>query len=634
MGGFQRSCSLFSSQGVALATATVLCAFFSLVLLVVMGPDDYQATLSALLLENKTVWAWETMSVSVFVMPFFVVFRNLLAAVLGASFGFFILLWCTTQKLLHLDLPILASDLLLTTSLHGLIHYAPEWPVLVGLGLLACFLLSLLLKQGRIAFAIRPNLVFAVFVASLCWVWSLADSRSPFHGPLSSALELPSQLNWNVRNLASKKGATTLFFHSFQTMQHGRPPGLSVNQTLKLLQDTSRIPAVGGLKLKEPAGTRMQASTPPMALAPKELRHVVVVLLESFMDPQQFSFRLPGDPIARLRSAASGDSSILVQVPTYGGFTANTEFEFLTGIEMSSLPDGSVPFTNLLHKPIYSIARDFSRAGYKTVAIHNYYPGSWHRYSAWPLLGFGQVEFLALPAPLHQKRWPSDTIVFDRIEEVLSQATQPHLIYAVTVGMHGPYDYTAPASPTVRPPDFGNARPPRALAALHNYFHKLLELDAPLSEFVQRLKRANVDYVMFGDHQPSATLPFVQDLKPAKGSGTLPISSRQYLTAGFVSLRHGKQSFRQSRVSVHCLGSLILENTLKAAGDMAVLNYRKCAASGFMRRSDAQADFSLQRVEDRAIAFDVLNHSLGLTASEADPNSVGQTQTRLLSMPR
>ena len=99
--------------------------------------------------------------------------------------------------------------------------------------------------------------------------------------------------------------------------------------------------------------------------------------LEIDEEPLKFFRRLQQDGIR-------GD----ILVPSFGNGTANTEFEFLTGLSKEFLPDASVPYMQYINQNTNSIVRDLNKLGYKTVAIHPYWEYGYRRNLVYECFGF------------------------------------------------------------------------------------------------------------------------------------------------------------------------------------------------------------------------------------------------------
>jgi phosphoglycerol transferase MdoB-like AlkP superfamily enzyme len=80
-------------------------------------------------------------------------------------------------------------------------------------------------------------------------------------------------------------------------------------------------------------------------------------------------------------------------VNTFGGGTANTEFEFLTGMTIGNYPYPVMPYNNFVKRNKYSIARYFNNLGYKTVAMHPYTATNYHRDKVYKRFGFDELMF-------------------------------------------------------------------------------------------------------------------------------------------------------------------------------------------------------------------------------------------------
>ena len=76
-----------------------------------------------------------------------------------------------------------------------------------------------------------------------------------------------------------------------------------------------------------------------------------------------------------------------------GGNTANTEFEFLTGLSMYFLPTGSIPYQQYIKSEVPSLASQLSSVGYTSVSMHPYYPKGWNRDTVYDDLGFEEKYF-------------------------------------------------------------------------------------------------------------------------------------------------------------------------------------------------------------------------------------------------
>lgn len=231
---------------------------------------------------------------------------------------------------------------------------------------------------------------------------------------------------------------------------------------------------------------------------------VIVVMSESLFDPT----RLPGltfeqDPLPTVhrlqREAASGS----LYPPTFGGGTANTEFEFLTGHSMRFLPPGSVPYQQYLRRKQRSMASIFAANGYRTEAAHIYHRWFWERDAVYQHLGFQRFTTMEQVDLGEQKLfYPPDALLTKEIMRALTADHSPLFMFGISVEAHGPYEPNRYEDAAVH---FSGPLDDDARAELSTYVEAISHADhelALLIEFLEKRGRPAV-LVFFGDHLPS-----------------------------------------------------------------------------------------------------------------------------------
>lgn len=235
--------------------------------------------------------------------------------------------------------------------------------------------------------------------------------------------------------------------------------------------------------------------------APAEPVDVVIYMAESLWDPTQLGVSLTGDPLPFLRGLMATHTSGHLISPTFGGGTANAEFELLTGMSASFVPDGSFPYQHYVLKPVEALPSLFRGAGYHTAAIHPFHAWYWSRDVVYPLLGFDEFQSLSeFPGARLEGPWVSDEALVDRILAQLDKP-RPQFVMAITMSTHGPYSLPLTGAEEVRVK--GDVSPDNALL-LTNYAHKLRQTDRALERLVHALEQRprRTLLVVFGDHLP------------------------------------------------------------------------------------------------------------------------------------
>ncbi|MBR5280279.1 MAG: LTA synthase family protein [Clostridia bacterium] len=191
----------------------------------------------------------------------------------------------------------------------------------------------------------------------------------------------------------------------------------------------------------------LSKQTPPSATT--EIKNLIVIQLESFMDPYQIEGAVyERDPMPFLRSLQDEYTSGTIRVPTYGGTTVRSEFEFLTGMNLTLLePQGGKsfnPYTKYLYnQSVDSLARALKEQGFKTTALHNYQGEFFYRNDVYKNLGFDcfiPYELMSGVEKRNGKIWANDSIFVSQYENIFANtSSEKNFIFNVTVQLHGNY---------------------------------------------------------------------------------------------------------------------------------------------------------------------------------------------------
>lgn len=258
----------------------------------------------------------------------------------------------------------------------------------------------------------------------------------------------------------------------------------------------------GGAYSAEAVRSALGRDVEPPAPVPAEPVDVVIFMAESLWDPTQLGVRFSTDPMPFLRGLSAAHSAGHLISPAFGGGTANAEFELLTGMSASFVPDGAFPYQHYVLKPVEALPSLFRGAGYRTAAIHPFHGWYWSRDVVYPLLGFDTFQALAgFEGARMEGPWVSDEAVVDRILQQLSDARQPQFVMAITMSTHGPYSLPLTGAEEVQV--LGELSPDNKLL-LTNYAHKVRQTDRALERLVKALEQRprGTLLVVFGDHLP------------------------------------------------------------------------------------------------------------------------------------
>jgi phosphoglycerol transferase MdoB-like AlkP superfamily enzyme len=237
--------------------------------------------------------------------------------------------------------------------------------------------------------------------------------------------------------------------------------------------------------------------------SPEPPPDLILFIVESFMDPLNLGLQFTADPIPTFHAIGRQWSSGNVVVPVFGGTSANTEFELLTGLSMYFLPDESCPYRQYLTRDIPSLPRLLHKHGYRTIAIPADPPYLFNRRAAFRHLGFD--SWLFPEADPKTPRTPDDEFASDEaiVDSVINAARGKGPFFAMTFtgGTHFPWEY-----PNYLDSDLDIVNPLKASdrSKLKTYINALRVEDKALKKLIAHFEKADRKTVILvlGDHLP------------------------------------------------------------------------------------------------------------------------------------
>ncbi len=239
---------------------------------------------------------------------------------------------------------------------------------------------------------------------------------------------------------------------------------------------------------------------------PDEKPNILFVQLESFFDVARMKdLVFSEDPTPTFTQLQNDFPSGTLHVPSIGAGTANTEFEIISGMDLSYFGAGEYPYkTILLDTPCESTAFVLSDLGYNTHAIHNNKATFYSREECYPNLGFRgftSVEYMN-GVSYNPLGWAKDDVLTAEILSALDMTSGSDYIYTVSVQGHGGY----PSQPLGETPIklTSGLLDEEKVYAWEYYVNQLREMDNFLRELTEALAARDEKciLVLFGDHLP------------------------------------------------------------------------------------------------------------------------------------
>lgn len=258
---------------------------------------------------------------------------------------------------------------------------------------------------------------------------------------------------------------------------------------------------------------RIQATVPwETTEVPEDTPNIIVVLLESFVDPYDINFlEYSQDPTPNFHNLLNNYSTGYLKVPVVGAGTANTEFEILTGMRMQYFGTGEYPYkTTLKETDCESIASVLDSLGYGTHVVHNNGGNFYSRANAFSMMGFDTFtskECMNIQEYTPLGSWPTDNILIsETLKAMDATPDQPDFVYTITVQGHGDY----PTEKVIENPEVvvSGAEDESSNYAWEYYINEIHEVDKFIGNLTAELSKRDEKtiVVFFGDHLPTMGL--------------------------------------------------------------------------------------------------------------------------------
>ncbi len=271
---------------------------------------------------------------------------------------------------------------------------------------------------------------------------------------------------------------------------------------------------------------------------------VIILQSESLIDPGDLQQLNKKYSLNFIRSNISKDKQGYVVPPVWGGYTLQTEFEVLTGISTNFFGSRAA-YYDLPLDTVPSIPKIFHSNQYKTIALHPNDGKYWNRNIAFQKLGFAEFKDLQ-----HYWQWKddrkfknshnliSDYTFIKSILQELDQVSSPTLLFAISLGNHGPWGMFDDSEEINLPLEDSQKK------ILSDYLHTTKEVDDSfkiLFNYLKQRKRPTL-LIFYSDHLPGfgdlySSIPFKNNRSPVSqgvplfvwSNYPLPYSLPEYL---------------------------------------------------------------------------------------------------------
>lgn len=299
---------------------------------------------------------------------------------------------------------------------------------------------------------------------------------------------------WRPLESYYRQGFLPAFISGAQTIRPPRPTDYTTDDAEALIEDYAEQYDAGDGASDERTAAEQQFD--------EEQPTVIAIMNETFSDLSIYQQMHAGyEGPEYFKSISDCVSRGKLYVSAYGGGTANTEYEFLTGNSMANLGSGVYPYTIYNLMDTENLAAQFKNLGYDTTAMHPNHATNWNRENVYEDFGFDQ--FLAIDDFQDAETlrgMVTDRATYDKILELLDDNENPQFIFDVTMQNHSGYDTgLVPVDKQLNLSIDGVYD-----SEVNEYVSLIQESDRALEYFIEQLSQLDrkVVVVFFGDHQP------------------------------------------------------------------------------------------------------------------------------------
>lgn len=396
-------------------------------------------------------------------------------------------------KLIFRGDPLYPSDFTQITHMQSVIpmvmdYFSWSYIFVIIVSIVACIVAGIYMRRYiqnvKIHLGIRALLV----VGSIFVLYAYGNFANTFMNKVFQKSGVDFVL-WNQNENYASNGFVLGFISNLDTTVMEKPKNYSKENMLQIANDIKKQYSgnIGNQKKKEKP-------------------NIIFVMSESFWDPTKVTnLSFSEDPVPNLHHYIENFPGGQTISPTFGGNTANVEFEALTSYSMSLLKPGSIPYQQVItnKKEIPSIPTALKKEGYYTSAIHSFGRTFFKRDDVYKVLGFDKfnaddtMENVDIDGD-----YISDLAMSKEIIAELEKQKQPTFIHAVTMQNHFPFTEDRFGENLIEISGLENEE---SKGELETYTEGLRRSDEALQYLIEQLD--NLDrptlLVFFGDHLPS-----------------------------------------------------------------------------------------------------------------------------------
>ncbi len=289
--------------------------------------------------------------------------------------------------------------------------------------------------------------------------------------------------------------------------------------------------------------------------AEEDMPHVILIMNESLSDVRSVSdVELSQENMTFLDSLKENTIRGFANVSTFGGGTANSEFEVFTGCTMAFLPVNYYPYQQAMRRPVDSMVSQMEDYGYRTVSIHPEPETNWNRKNVYSYYDFDEKLFdKAFEGAERIHSGVSDAETYNKMIEIYENraAGEKLFMFDLTMQNHAGYDQSDEPDEVQA---LGLNQP-----ELDEYLSLVKISDEAFEDLINYFAAQDEKVVicMFGDHQPWV-FDLIAGTNRAEGSAASELVMGKYRTPYVIWANYDIEEVEGYDISLNYLGGMVM----------------------------------------------------------------------------
>ncbi len=328
---------------------------------------------------------------------------------------------------------------------------------------------------------------------------------------------------WSWKRFAPAAVAACAFFILFfqtgfldvmqiePSMWTTRGNGLALNFSLCLKKSSMEAPEGYSAQVVERLNAQEAEAAQTAAAAETRPVNVIVIMNEALSDLSVLPMvETNQDAMPFMRSMTENTIKGYAYASVFGGTTANSEYEFLSGNSTAFVPAGTVPYQMYVSQDDPTLVSQLKSEGYRAVAMHAYRSSGWNRVSVYNSFGFDEQMYQQdYTDKAYIRDYISDQSNYENLIRVYEEKEAGEKLFIFNVTMQNHSAYSGDWDGLEKSVWLTGALENR-FSTVNQYLSLVYESDKAMEYLVDYFSNVDEPTVLlcFGDHQPQVATNF------------------------------------------------------------------------------------------------------------------------------